>query len=72
MSLANGLSALFFSKNQLLVLLTFSIVSFFCFSFISAVIFMIYFLLLWGFCSFSSFSRCKVRLFILCVSCFLR
>ena len=47
MSLVNGLSILFiFSKNQLLVLLIFSIVSFFSFSFISARILMISFLLL--------------------------
>ena len=47
MSLANGLSILFiFSKNQLLVLLIFAIASFASFSFISALIFMIYFLLL--------------------------
>jgi len=47
MSLANGLSILFiFSKNQLLVLLIFAIVSFVSFSFISALIFMISLLLL--------------------------
>ena len=47
MSLANGLSILFtFSKNQLLVLLIFGIVSFVSFSFIYALIFMISFLLL--------------------------
>ena len=66
MSLANGLSILFiFSKNQLLVLLIFAIVFFVSISFISAVIFMISFLLLTlGFvCSFSSSFRCKVRLF---------
>ena len=46
MSLAKGLSILFiFSKNQLLVLLIFTIVSFISFSFISAQIFMISFLL---------------------------
>ena len=47
MSLANGLSILFiFSENQLLVLLIFAIASFVSFSFISALIFMIFFLLL--------------------------
>jgi len=47
MSLANGLSILFiFSKNQLLVLLSFTIVFFDSFSFISALIFMISFLIL--------------------------
>ena len=47
MSLANALSILFiFSKNQLLVLLIFAIVSFVSFSFISALVFMISFLLL--------------------------
>ena len=47
MSLANGLSILFiFSKNQLLILLIFAIVFFVSISFISAQIFMIYFLLL--------------------------
>ena len=47
MSLANGLSILFiFSKNQLLVLLIFAMVSFASFSFISALIFMMSFLLL--------------------------
>ena len=45
MSLADSLSLLFiFSKNQLLVLLIFAIVSFISFSFISALIFMISFL----------------------------
>ena len=50
MSLPNGLSIFFiFSKNQLLVLLIFPLVSFVSFSFISALIFMISFLLLtWG------------------------
>ena len=49
MSLANGLSILFiFSKNQLLVLLIFA-TAFVSFSFISALIFMISFLLqTWG------------------------
>ena len=49
MSLANGLSiyfSLIFSKYQLLVLLIFVVVSFVYSSFISALIFMIYFLLL--------------------------
>ena len=57
MSLAKGLSILFiFSKNQLLVLLIFVIVFFVSISFISALIFMISFLLLTlGFLS-SSFS----------------
>ena len=45
MSLAKGLSVFFiFSKNQLLVLLMFTTVSFISFSFISAQIFMISFL----------------------------
>ena len=43
MSLASGLSILFiFSKNELLVLLIFAIVSFISLSFISALIFMIF------------------------------
>ena len=47
MSQAKGFSILFtFSKNQLLVLLIFTIVSFILFPFISAQIFMISFLLL--------------------------
>ena len=47
MSLAKGLSILFiFSKNQLLVLLIFTVVSFISFSFISVLILMISFLLL--------------------------
>ena len=47
MSLADSLSILFISsKNQLLVLLIFTIVSLISFSFISAQIFMIAFLLL--------------------------
>ena len=47
MSLAKGLPILFiFSKNQILVLLIFTIVSFISFLFISAQIFMISFLLL--------------------------
>ena len=50
MSLANGLSILFiFSKNQLVVLLIFTILSFVSFSLFYAPIFMISFLLLtWG------------------------
>ena len=56
MSLTNGLSILLiFSKNHLLVLLIFAIVSFVSFSFISALIFMISFLLLTLEFSFSSF-----------------
>ena len=59
MSLANGLSILFiFSKNQLLVLLVFAIVSFVSFSFISALIFIISFLLLTLGFLISSFSSC--------------
>ena len=47
MSLSNGLSILFiFSKNQLFDLLIFAMVSFVSFAFISALIFLIYFLLL--------------------------
>ena len=47
MSLANSLSILFiFSKNQLLVLLIFTMVSFVSFSFIFALLYMISFLLL--------------------------
>ena len=72
-SLANGLSILFnFSKNQFLVLLI--LVSFVSFAFISALIFKISFLLLTlGFLisSFSSYFRCRVRLFIWVFSCFL-
>ena len=75
-SLANGLSILFIlSKNQLLALLIFAMVSFVSFAFISALIFKIYFLLLTlGFfiSSFSSCFRCRVRLFIWLFSCFLR
>ena len=73
MSLAHGLSILFIlSKNQLLALLIFAMVSF---AFISALIFKISFLLLTlGFfiSSFSSCFRCRVRLFIWLFSCFLR
>ena len=47
MSLANGVSVLFIlSKNQLLALLIFTMVSFVSFAFISALIFEISFLLL--------------------------
>ena len=47
MSMANGLSILFvFSNNQHLALLSFDMVSFVTFSFISALFFKIYFLLL--------------------------
>ena len=47
MSMANGLSLLFiFSKNQLSGFLFFTIVSFTSFSFISALIFVVSFLLL--------------------------
>ena len=76
MTLVNGLPIFFiFSKNQLLALLIFAMVSFVSFSFISALIFMIYFLLLTlGFfiSSFSSCFRYRVRLFIWIFSCFLR
>ena len=62
-----GLILFIFSKNQLLVLLSFATVSFISFSFISALIFVISFLqLTLGFfiSSFSSCFMCKVRLFI--------
>ena len=76
MSLANGLSILFIlSKNQLLALLIFAMVSYVSFAFISALIFKISFLLLTlGFLisSFCSCFRCRVRLFIWLFSCFLR
>ena len=75
MSLANGLSILFiFSNSQLFVLLIFAIVFFVSIPFISALIFMISFLLLslGFFCSFSNCFRFKVSLFISNVSCFLR
>ena len=76
MSLANGLPILFiFSKNQILVLLIFATAFFVSISFISALIFMISFLLLTlGFVcpSFSSSFRCNVRLFIWDFSCCLR
>ena len=65
MSLANGLSILFnFSKNQLLALLIFAMVSFVSFTFISALIFKISFLLLTlGFLvsSLSNCFRCSVQ-----------
>ena len=68
MSLANDLSILFvFSKNQHLALLILAMVSFVSFAFISALIFMISYLLLTLGCFVSSFSscfRCRVRLFI--------
>ena len=76
MSLANGLSILLIlSKNQLLALLIFGVVSFVSFAFISALIFKISFLLLTlGFSnsSFSSCFICRVRLFIWLFSYFLR
>ena len=76
MSLANGLSILLIlSKNQLLALLIFGVVSFVSFAFISALIFKISFLLLtlgFSISSFSSCFRCRVRLFISLFSCFLR
>ena len=76
MSLAKGLSILFiFSKNHLLVSLIFAFIFFISIPFTSALVFMIYFLLLTlGFVC-SSFSSCfwwKVRLFIWEFSCFLR
>jgi len=59
MSLANGLSVLFIlSKNQLLALLIFAMVSFVSFAFISALIFKISFLLLTLGFFISSFSSC--------------
>ena len=64
-----------FSKNQLLVLLIFTIVSFIYSSFISVCIFMIAFLLLiLGFVVVLFFSclRCKVRLSTWLFPCFLR
>ena len=76
MNLAKGLSIFYtFSKNELLVSLIFAIVFFISISCISALIFMISFLLLsLGFVcsSFSSCFRCKIRLFIWDFSCFLR
>ena len=74
MSLAKALSILFaFSKSHLLVSLIFSVN--FTVLFISALIFMISFLLLslgFVYSSFSSCFRYKVRLFIRYFSCFLR
>ena len=68
MNVANGLTILFiFSKNHLLVLVIFAIVSFVSFQFISALIFMISFLLLTlGFFvpSFSSYFRCAAAKFL--------
>ena len=68
MILANGLSISYiFSKNQLLALFNFAMVSFVSFAVISTLIFVISFLLLTlGFLisSFSSCFRCKVWLFI--------
>ena len=59
MSLANGLWILFIlSKNQLLALMIFAMVSFVSFAFISALIFKISFLLLTLGFSISSFSSC--------------
>ena len=59
MSLANGLSILFIlSKNQLLALLIFAMVSFISFAFISALIFKISFLLLTLGFFISSFASC--------------
>ena len=76
MSLANGLSILFIlSKNQLLPLLIFAMVSSVSFPFISAWILKFSFLLLsLGFfiSSFSSCFRCRIRLFIWLYYCFLR
>ena len=76
MSLAHGFSIFYIlSKNQLLALLIFAMVSFVSFAFISTLIFKISFLLLTlGFfiSSFSSCFRCRVGLFIWLFSCFLR
>ena len=76
MSLANGLSILFIlSKNELLALLIFAMVSFVSFAFIFALIFKISSLLLTlGFLisSFSSCFRCRVRLLTWLFSYFLR
>ena len=75
-SLARGSSIwLIFSKNQLYVSLIFSMVFFVSTSLISALIFMISFLLLTlGLVcsSLSSCFRCKVSLFLWAFSCFLR
>ena len=68
MSLANGLSILFIlSKNKLLALLNFAMVSFVSFACIAALIFKISFLLLtleFFTSSFSSCFRYRVRLFV--------
>ena len=76
MSLAKGLSILFtFSKNQLSLLLTSTMVSFISFPFTPAQIFMISFLLLifGGACSpFASCFRCEVSLSVWRFSCFQR
>ena len=76
MSLANGFSILFIvSKNQLLALLILAMVSYVSFAFISALSFIIPYLLLILGCFISSFSSCfryRVRLFIWFLSCFLR
>ena len=59
MSLANGYSILFiFSKKQILALLLLAMVSFVSFAFISALIFIISFLLLTLGCFISYFSSC--------------
>ena len=75
LSLAKGLSILFFfSKNQLLVLLFIAVFFLVSTLFISALIFMISFLLLilgFVYSSFSSCFRCMFRLFIWDFSCFL-
>src|SRR5574337_67349 len=68
LSISSNLSIVFvFSKNQLLALLIFDMVSFVSFAFISALIFKISFLLLTLAFFISSFSSCfryRVRLFI--------
>ena len=74
--LANGLSMLFIlSKNQLLALLIFAMVSFGSFACIYALVFKISFhllTLLFFISSSSTCFRCRVRLFIWRFSCFLR
>ena len=76
MNLANGLSILFIlSKNQLLALLIFAMVSFVSFAFISALVLKLSFLILtlvFFNSSFSSYFRCRVRLPIWLFSCVLR
>jgi len=76
MILANGLSILFIlSKNHLFSLLIFAMVSFVSFVFICGWILRIYLLLItlvFFISSFSSWFRCRVRLFIWLFSCFLR